>query len=230
MWDVQVASLREEVDRILAPSLPGFGGMPVPTAQPTMDVYADALAAHLDAARVERAVVIGLSMGGYVAFALWRRHRPRVAGLLLADTRAEADDEAGRERRMKLAALVRERGTNALLLQPPAWVREGSERWGQVKAMVARQPAAAIAQGSVAMALRPDSTPDLATIDVPTGVVVGEADTITPVALSETIARGIRGATLTVVPRAGHLSNIDAPDDFDRAVHDLVRRVGGSRS
>jgi pimeloyl-ACP methyl ester carboxylesterase len=226
MWDVQVASLREEVDTLLAPSLPGFGGTPVPKTQPSMDDYADALVAEMDREHVERAVVVGLSMGGYVAFALWRRHRRRVSGLVLADTRADADDEAARERRVKLGALVRERGTNALLLQPPAWVREGSERWDAVKALVARQPAEAIAQGSLAMAQRPDSTRDLATIDAPTSVVVGEQDAITPTALSRTMADAIPGATLTVLPRAGHLSNLDAPDEFDRALRDLVRRVG----
>ena len=225
MWDVQVASLREEVDTILAPSLPGFGGTPLPRTQPSMDDYADALAAELDRARVDRATVVSLSMGGYVAFALWRRHRARVAGLLFADTRAEADDDAAKERRLKLAALVRERGTSALLLQPPAWVREGSARWETVKAMVARQPAEAVAQGSIAMAQRIDSRADLATIDVPTAVVVGEDDAITPPAMSRTIADGITGATLTVIPQAGHLSNMDAPDAFDRALRDLVRRV-----
>jgi pimeloyl-ACP methyl ester carboxylesterase len=225
MWDVQVASLREEVDRVLAPSLPGFGGTALPPAQPSMDDYADFLARHLDAQKVDRSVVVGLSMGGYVAFAFWRRHRRRVTGLLLADTRADADDEAARERRLKMAALVRERGTDALLLQPPKWVRDGSERWDAVRAMVRRQPAEAIAQGSIAMAGRPDSRDTLPTIDVPTSVVVGADDAITPPAMSRTIAEGIPGATLTIVPRAGHLSNTDAPDEFDRALRDLVRRV-----
>lgn len=225
MWDVQVASLREDVDRILAPSLPGFGGTAVPAAQPTLDDYADALVREMDRGGVERAVVVGLSMGGYVALAMWRRHPGRIGGLLLADTRAEPDDDAGRDRRMKLAELVRERGTNALLLQPPKWVRDGSERWDAVRSLVARQPAEAVAQGSIAMARRPSSVPTLATIDVPTSVVVGADDEITPVAMAETMASRTRGATLTVIPKAGHLSNMDAPDEFDRAVRDLVRRV-----
>ncbi len=225
MWDVQVASLAEDVDRILAPSLPGFGGTPLPAAQPTLDDYADALVARLDGDGVDRAVVVGLSMGGYVALALWRRHRSRVAGLLLADTRAEADDDPAKERRMKLAELVRERGTDALLLQPPKWVRDGSERWAMVRAMVRRQPAEAIAQGSIAMAGRPDQTGLLPTIDVPTSIVVGEDDAITPPPLSRAMADRIPGATLTTIPHAGHLANMDAPDDFDRALRDLVRRV-----
>jgi 3-oxoadipate enol-lactonase len=225
MWDLQAASLREVVDRVLAPSLPGFGGTAVPSAQPSMDDYADAVAAHLERAAVTRAVVVGLSMGGYVAFSLWRRHRRVVAGLLLADTRAEADDDAGRERRRKTAELVRERGTGALLLQPPPWLRQGSERWDAVKAIVKKQPAEAVAQGSIAMAGRPDSTPDLPGIDVPTSVVVGADDALTPPALSRAMAAAIPGATLTVIPRAGHLANVDAPDDFDRALRDLVRRA-----
>jgi len=227
MWELQVAALREEVDTVLAPSLPGFGGTPVPAGQPSLDDYADALAGSLDAAKAERAVVVGLSMGGYVAFAFWRRHRARVAGLLLADTRAEADDEPARERRAKLADLVRERGTRALLLQPPPWVRDGSEQWGRVRQIVGRQPAEAIAQASLAMAARQDARELLAGIDVPVAVVVGSDDRITPPQMSRTMTDGIREATLTVVPRAGHLANLDAPDDFGRAVRDLVRRVGG---
>ena len=225
MWDAQVRSLRDAVDTVLAPSLPGFGGTPVPASQPTMDGYADAVAAALDAARVERAVVVGLSMGGYVAFALWRRHRRRIAGLVLADTRAEADDDAGRERRHRTAALVRGRGTAALLLQPPPWLRDGSERWEALRGMVRRQPAEAVAQASIAMAMRPDSSEDLPRIDVPVSVVVGEQDTITPPALSKSMAKAIAGATLVTIPAAGHISNMDAPDAFDRAVRDLVRRV-----
>lgn len=228
MWDAQTASLRGEVETVLAPSLPGFGGTPVPAAQPTMDDYADALAGHLDRAGADRAVVVGLSMGGYVALTFWHRHRRRVAGLVLADTRAEADDDAGRERRMKTAELVRERGTGALLLQPPPWLRDGSEHWDAVKAIVKRQPAEAVAQASIAMGLRADSTRDLAGIDVPTSVVVGADDTVTPPALSRTMAAAIPGATLVEILRAGHLSNVDAPDDFDRALRDLVRRVAAS--
>ena len=228
MWDVQAASLREVVDRIVAPSLPGFGGTAVPQAQPSMDDYADAVAAHLERAGVTRAVVVGLSMGGYVAFSLWRRHRRLIAALLLADTRAEADDEAGRERRKRTAELVRERGTGALLLQPPPWLRQDSERWDAVKEIVKKQPAEAVAQGSIAMAGRADSTRDLPGIDVPTAVVVGEEDALTPPALSRAMAAAIPGATLTVIPRVGHLAHIDAPDDFDRALRDLVRRAAAS--
>lgn len=228
MWDVQAASLREDVDEILTPSLPGFGGTAVPATQPTIDDYADSLVRHLDLRGIDRAVVVGLSLGGYVAFAMWRRHRRRIGGLLLADTRAEADDEAARDRRLKLAELVRARGTDALLLQPPKWVRDGSERWEMVHELVRRQPAEAIAQGSIAIAGRDDSLDTLPTIDVPTSVVVGADDAITPPAMSATIAAGIPGATLTVIPRAGHLSNMDAPDDLDRALRDLVRRVAES--
>ncbi len=228
MWSAQTSSLREVVDTVLAPSLPGFGGTPVPASLPSLDDYADALVAELDRAGVERATIIGLSMGGYVAFALWRRHRARVAGLLLADTRAEADDEAARERRHTLAKLVREHGTGALLLQPPPWLREGSARWETVRAIVAAQPAEAVAQASIAMAGRADSRDLLATIDVPTAVAVGADDAITPPEMSRTIAEGIRGATLVTIPRAGHLSNMDAPDEFDRVLRDLVRRVSAS--
>lgn len=225
MWDTQVASLRGTADTILAPHLPGFGGTPVPPSQPSLDDYADALVRTLDQSRVERAVVVGLSMGGYVALEMWRRHRQRISGLVLADTRSKADDDEARARRAKLAELVRERGTGALLLAPPPWLREGSEKWEHVKGIVAKQPAEAVAQASLAMGSRADSRDLLPRINVPVSVVVGELDAITPPVMSQQMADAIPGGTLTVIPRAGHLSNIDAPDEFDRAVRELVRRV-----
>ncbi len=225
MWEHERRALRDAADPIIAPSLPGFGGTAVPRGDASMDAYADSVVAAMGAAKIERAAVVGLSMGGYVAFAMWRRHRRRIERLFLADTRAEADDEEARERRLRLASLIREHGIEALLKTPPQWLRKGSPHWDPLLRMIRGQAPEAVAQGSIAMAHRPDSRPDLVTIDVPTAVVVGEEDEITPLEMSRTMSDRVPGATLTVIPAAGHIANLEAPAAFETALRAWLRRT-----
>jgi 3-oxoadipate enol-lactonase len=225
MWEHERRSLRDAAEPIIAPSLPGFGGTAVPRGDASMDDYADSVIAAMDTAKIERAAVAGISMGGYVAFAMWRRHRARIKGLFLADTRAEADNDEARERRLRLADLIREHGIEALLKTPPQWLRKGSPHWDPLLKMIRGQAPEGVAQGSIAMAHRPDSRPDLATIDVPTAVVVGEDDSITPLEMSQTMSDRIPGATLSIIPGAGHIANIEAPTAFDAALRAWLRRT-----
>jgi 3-oxoadipate enol-lactonase len=225
MWEHERRSLRDAAEPIIAPSLPGFGGTAVPRGDASMDDYADSVVAAMDAAKIDRAAVAGISMGGYVAFALWRRHRARIERLFLADTRAEADSDEARDRRLRLAELIREHGIEALLKTPPQWLRKGSPHWDPLLRMIRGQAPEGVAQGSIAMARRPDSTPDLATIDVPTAVVVGEDDSITPLEMSQAMSDAIPGATLSIIPGAGHIANIEAPTAFDAALRAWLRRT-----
>lgn len=227
MWREQVASLGEEAE-VLAPSLPGFGGTSPAGEVLTVDSMADFLAEELDRAGADRAVVCGLSMGGYAAFAMWRRHPHRVAGLVLADTRAEPDDEAGVERRRQLAEKVRAQGSVWLADNPPPLLSENASPmlWDRVKDTIRSQPPESIASASLGMAERPDSRPTFGKIDVPTLVLVGSADTLIPRPMSETIAGGIAGAELTVLDGAGHLSNLERPEEFTAAVRALLKRAG----
>ena len=225
MWGHEVRALRDAADPIIAPSLPGFGGTAVPRGDASMDDYADSVVAAMDAAKADRAAIAGLSMGGYVAFALWRRHRDRVERLFLADTRAEADTEEARDKRLRLAVLIREHGIEALLKTPPPWLRKGSPHWDPLLKMIRGQTPDGVAQGSIAMADRPDSRPDLPTIDVPTAVVVGEEDEITPLEMSQTMVDQIPGATLSIIPGAGHISNLEAPTAFEAALRAWLRRT-----
>jgi len=226
MWADQIAALSGETT-VLAPSLPGFGGTSPVGNVLAMDAAADFLAEELGRAATDRAVVCGLSMGGYVAFALWRRHRDRIVGLALADTRAEPDDEAGRERRRGVAEKARSRGSEAIAADPPPLLSEGADPalWGRVRDMIRRQPGTSIAAASLGMAERPDSRPILPQIDVPTTVIVGSADTLTPPPMSQAMAEAIPGAELVVLEGAGHLSNLEAPDGFTAALRDLLSRA-----
>jgi 3-oxoadipate enol-lactonase len=227
MWEAQVEALGGEVD-VLAPSLPGFGGTPAAGDVMTMDAAADFLAGELDQAGAGRAVVCGLSIGGYVAFSLWRRHRRRIAGLALADTRAEPDDEAGKERRRAVAETARAQGSAPIAENPPALLSEGADPalWNRVKEMIRRQPGEAIAAAALGMGQRPDSRPVLSEIDVPAAIIVGSADTLTPPPMSEAMAGAIKDAQLTVLEGAGHLSNLEDPDGFTAALRALIDRAG----
>jgi pimeloyl-ACP methyl ester carboxylesterase len=229
LWRPQLDALAAERPSVkaVAPSYPGFrGGEPLRAAADggpavlTMDAAADAAVRALDAAKVERALVVGESMGGYVALALWRRHRARVAGFVFANTRAGADDEAGKAKRRDLARRLLAEGNQFLVDNPPALLaaQADSPLWTVVKTTIAAQPAGAIAAASLGMAARPDSTGDLASIDVPTLVLSSTADTLIPPAASEPLARGIPGARFVVLPDVGHLTNLEAPQAFNRLV------------
>lgn len=231
MWRSQIDALRG-VRRVLAPDLKGFGGSDAPenVADYSVDSYADDLAATLDDAGVDRAVVVGLSIGGYISFALWRRHRNRIAALVLADTKAEADPPEGIDKRSSQQEQVRTQGIDGLVealpqaLLSPATREKKPDVIENVKDLM-RNPAAGYVGALEAMKGRPDSTQDLAGIDVPTLVVVGEDDAVTPPEAAQDLERGIPGARLVVVPEAGHLSNLEAPDAFNGALAEFLGEV-----
>ena len=226
MWDQQVAALGGQVD-VLTPHLPGFGGTPGVGEVMTMEAAADHVAAEMDRAGMERAVVCGLSMGGYVAFALWNRHRDRIAALGLADSRAEPDDDAGRERRRQVAEKARAEGSGAIAESPPPLLSEdaGPALWDRVRELIRGQPGESIAAASLGLGQRADARPLLAGIDVPTTVIVGSGDTLTPPPMSEAMAEAIPGADLVVLEGAGHLSNLEDPEGFAEALRGLLGRA-----
>ena len=225
MWEPQLSAFSGRWP-VSAPHLPGFGGTPGAGNVMTMSSAASRALESLDAAEIDRAVVVGISMGGYVAFELWRAARERIAGIVLANTRAGADNDEGRERRRKLAERLREEGSSFLLSDPPPLLSEGAppEVRERVMTIFADQPAASIAAASLGMAERPDSTPDLPTIDVPTGVVTSTGDTLIPAELTTPLAEQIAGAELSVLEGAGHMSGLEDPAGFNEAVAAVVDR------
>ena len=225
MWDPQLAAFGDGVP-VVAPHLPGFGGTAATGDVMTMASAAERCIEALDAAGLERAVVCGLSMGGYVAFELWRTARERFAGLVLANTRAGADTPEGAAGRRALAERLLAEGNGFLVESPPPLLSEqandGLRR--RVRELIASQPAASIAAAALGMAERPDSTPDLATIDVPTLVVTSDGDTLIPASATSPMADQIPGAELAVIDGAGHLSNLEAEGAFDELLaHHLER-------
>jgi pimeloyl-ACP methyl ester carboxylesterase len=224
MWAPQLDALQDSY-RLVAPDLRGFGGSAAFPSAPSLDRLADDVAELLDELPIrERIVLGGLSMGGYAALAFARRHADRLRGLILADTKAEADDAEGKANREKVIAFAAQH-TALDVLEQMLGKLIGSETMAQrpevvqlVRQIAAAQTSAAIIGAQQAMRDRPDSGPSLAAIAVPTLVIVGEQDTLTPPALSESLAARIRGAQLVHIAGAGHLSNLEKPAEFNAAV------------
>jgi pimeloyl-ACP methyl ester carboxylesterase len=229
MWEPQLESLKDRF-RLITVDLQGFGGSDAPEDESTysMDAFADQAAAVLAAAGVDKAAVVGLSMGGYITFALLKRHRDRIAALLLADTRAEADPPEGVEKRTNQQGMVRDEGTSNLigalagaLLSEPTREKK-PDVVEKVKDLMAENPPAGFIGALEAMKNRPDSSDLLSGIDVPTLVIVGENDGITPPDAARKIHEHIGGSRLVVIPEAGHLSNLEAPEAFNGAVAEFL--------
>jgi pimeloyl-ACP methyl ester carboxylesterase len=232
MWRPQREVLERDY-RVLVPDLRGFGGTGPFTGTPSVDQMADDVAALLDALGVRVPVVlVGLSMGGYVALAFVRKHAARLAGLVLADTRAEADSaeaRANRERLMLVAQHDTAREVIDQLLPKLVSSETQEQRPGvveEVRRIASAQPTAGIVGALQALRDRPDSTPWLASIAVPTLVVVGSDDAVTPPAIASAMAAAIPNARLATIQGAGHLSNLERPEAFAAAVHAFLQTLG----
>lgn len=219
--------------RIVAPDLRGFrsaesaAGEPVPDAM-TIDRYAADVLALMDHLEIARAVVGGLSMGGYVAFAMVRQARDRVTGLVLANTRATPDSPEGRDNRNRLIELVRKDGPEAIvrvmlpkLLGETTW-REQPDLAGAIGQMVRANTREAIVAALAALRDRPDSTPLLSSIDGPALIIAGDEDAVIPRADAEAMHSGIKGSTLAMLPRVGHLANLEDPRGFTGALAEFL--------
>jgi pimeloyl-ACP methyl ester carboxylesterase len=231
MWQPQIGPL-SSVARVLAVDLPGFGESTAGRGPFTIDSAADAVLDFLDAIGVPGRVVLGgLSMGGYVALAFARRHPDRLAGLVLADTRSEPDDPAGKAKRDEMIALANSAGAAAVIDQMlPRMLGEPAQRTrpevaDTVRGIASRQSGEAVAAALAALRDRPDATVALGRVTVPTLVLVGEHDAITPPAVAQSLAGKIAGSKPVTIPGAGHLSNLENPDAFTAAVREFVTEV-----
>jgi 3-oxoadipate enol-lactonase len=223
MWDAAAEALSGR-HRVVRFDARGFGGTP-PGGEPlTMERIADDAAALLGLLGIEKAVVAGCSMGGYAAFAFVRRHPARLDGLVLQDTRPGADTEEGRANRVSLAARVLEEGAAAAVeaflpkLVGETTKRENPELVDRLRDRILAASPEGIAQALHGLGARPDSHDTLDRIQVPTLVVVGEEDVLTSPADAEAMAARIAGSRLEVIPRAGHLSNLENPAAYNEAL------------
>jgi len=229
LWAAQRVALAPHA-RCIVPDLRGFGHSS--THGPfSMDQYADDVVALLDWLGIGSAVVCGLSMGGYVAMALWRRHPDRVRAFVFCDTRAGADSEDGQRKRDELAALVKRDGARAIaesqiggMVGPTTRARRPEVIAG-LRAMMGRQPAAGIIGALQAMRDRPDSRETLRTISVPSLVIVGEDDVLTPIKEARAIAEvlpSVARVRLEIIAGAGHVPCLERPAATTHALSDFL--------
>ncbi len=226
MWEPQLAGLADAA-RVVALDLPGFGESSV--AEFSIEGAADVVAEFLTVREIPKPVVCGLSMGGYVALALARKHPNRLAGLILADTRAGVDDSQAKANRTKSIALVNEKGTAALFeTMAPKVLSEQThaakpEVVARVKSIAAKQSPASVAAALAALRDRPDANDGLKAIAVPTLVIVGEHDAVTPPLSAANLSAQIRGSKLVHIPGTGHLSNVENAEAFNAAVRTFLK-------
>lgn len=227
MWQAQIDALSQEC-KVIAPDLGGFGESDARDEPSSMQILAKDVLALMAFLKLEQAIICGLSMGGYVAFELFRLKPAAIKALILADTRAEADTAEGRENRKAMAASVLTTGVAPVAETMPekllgkTTLERKENVVQQVKELIRKSTPQAIANAQLGMMERPDSTMDLANIECPVQIIVGDEDLLTPVALSENMAQAIPNAKLTVIPHAGHLSNLEQPDEFNRTVKDFL--------
>lgn len=220
MWDAERAELARS-HRVIVPDLRGFGRSGAASPPVSLDEHADDVARILESLGVEHAAVAGLSMGGYIALALARRHPQRLTRLILADTRSLPDSAEGRRGRDENIALVEREGVAPLVerLLPKLLSANATPAVvTRVRALGGRQTAAGLTSALAAMRDRPDSTPLLASIAVPTTVIVGELDAISPPAEVRAMAAALPAGQLVVIDGAGHLANMESPAGFMTAM------------
>lgn len=235
MWRHQMEAFASEC-RVIAPDLRGFGDSSIePIAAKTgvsMADYADDLAALLEELEVPQPVTLcAFSMGGYIAWQFYHRHRAKLRALVLCDTKAAADTPKVRETRYKMAESVEGWGAAHVAtlmvtkLFAPATLSDDAKLVDEVRHVIGRTNPVAIAAAQRGMAHREDQIAALAAIDVPVLYVVGKADQISPPDEMKAMADATPGAEYVEVPSAGHLSPLENPRVVNRAIEEFLRRL-----
>jgi pimeloyl-ACP methyl ester carboxylesterase len=230
MWQPQLAGLSEAGYRVICPDLPGFGETPLSSSPFSMGAYADAVIALLDRLGVEKAVIGGMSMGGYVLLNLLERYPDRLLGAMFLLTRAAADDAAGKEKRTLLARQVCEGNLTAVpdaftqVLFAPDTPRKNPELVARVRQWMETTSIEGITAGLLAMRDRDDSVEKLPNFTLPALVVSAEHDMAVPLEHSRLLAERLPDAVLKIIPGAGHMANLEQPELFNAALLEFLRR------
>jgi pimeloyl-ACP methyl ester carboxylesterase len=232
MWQGELVTLlKDERYRLIALDWRGFGESEISDPISTMDLFAGDIAALMDSLGIQRAVLCGLSMGGYASFAFLRKYPERVYGLILADTRPGADPPEAQANRENVARIAETQGTTAIAdLQVPRVLSEYTRHHHpevemRVRQMIESATVQGIAAASRGMGQRADSTDLPASIACPTLVIVGEQDALTPPSVAQEYTAQIPGSQLVVITNAGHLSNLEQPEAFLQAIEGFLGSI-----
>ncbi len=235
-WEPQVQAFSEDRS-VLAYDLRGLGESAVGTGQYFLEDYVDDLMGLLDYLEVPKAILCGLSIGGYIALRAVERNPDRVAGLVLADTMSSADTNEGKLKRYRYSKMIEQKGMHEFTPEYldgvflDETIESKKEIVQSIHHIVENNHPRGVVGGFMALASRTDTTPALSKVKVPTLVIVGEKDEVTPLAAAQSIQEKIPGAQLVVIPNAGHLSNLENPAEFNRALRNYLAHVdqAGSR-
>ena len=229
MWHPQFQALTASGFRVVTPDLRGFGESDTPDGPYSIELFADDIVALLDHLAVEEAVVGGMSMGGYVLFNLLERYPARVRAACFITTRANADDEAGRERRLQLAREVQKFGPQVVadsfekLLFAEETPKERPKLVAEVYRWMTANDSRGIAGGLLAMRERKDYTPLLSGFTVPALAIGAEEDKAAPPENARLIAAGVPNCRLAIIPQAGHMANLENPGAFNAALLEFLQ-------
>ncbi|AJE02311.1 alpha/beta fold hydrolase [Geobacter pickeringii] len=231
MWHPQIQALTGAGFRVIAPDLRGFGESDAPEGPYSMELFADDVAELLDHLGIGEAVIGGMSMGGYVLMNLLERHRQRIRGAVFITTRATADDEAGKARRLQLAQEVTRLGPQVVvdafrtILFADASLTERPKLVGEVSRWMAETDSRGLAGGLLAMRERKDYTPLLGGFALPALAIGAAEDRAAPPENARAIAAAIPGCRLCIVPQAGHMANLEHPGAFNDALLEFLRSL-----
>ncbi len=224
IWEPQQEPLAHAGYRVILPDLRGHGQSPSSPEPATMDAMADDVFRLLDRLQAARVVVVGHSMGGYVALAMLAAQPDRFSGLVFTNTRSQADDPAGRAARDETAKAVREHGADVLADRMMAKLVSSTTRENQpgliqrLDRMIRETPPEGAIAALQGMRDRPDRTGLLPEIEAPALVVAGADDPITPADEAHKMADAIPDARFEVIPDTAHMTMIEAPDEFTKTL------------
>lgn len=230
MWSEQEHALSSQF-RVITIDLRGHGESDSPLWRYSLDQAADDVCGLLDHLSIRHTIVVGLSMGGYIAFAFYRKYADRVKGLVLADTRAQADTEDGKRARFEMAQIAYKQGPGAIAdimipkLLSPATIQTKLDLVRRVRMMIEGNQVSGIAGDLMAMAERPDSIPLLQQMTCPAHIIVGELDLPTPPSDAKLMVDRIPNARMTIIPGAAHLSNLEQPNLFNETIFDFMSNM-----
>jgi 3-oxoadipate enol-lactonase len=230
MWAEQEAALSLQF-RVITIDLRGHGESDAPLWHYSLDQAADDVRALLDHLSITQALFVGLSMGGYILLAFYRKYADRVKGMVLADTRAQDDTPEGKAGRFQMAQIAYKQGPSAIAdimipkLLSPATIQTRPEIVQRIRTMIEENQVSGIAGDLMAMAERPDSMPFLKQITCPTQIIVGGLDQATPPADAKLMADQIRNSELAIIPNAAHLANLEQPEEFTKILAEFSREL-----
>jgi 3-oxoadipate enol-lactonase len=229
MWKEQMTLLSDKYF-CLAPDLPGFGESAQREDSVTFEYYVDSVLSYLKEMKIENAIWCGLSMGGYIALRMYEREPDLCQALILCDTKAGPDNNEAKLKRWSAIQMLKKNRSEFIASQWQALIGESSKNNDTLKKrfeeLIAKVSDKGIITGLAALATRTDSTPNLSNINVPTLILVGEDDKVTPVSESQVMSNAIHGSQMIVLNQTGHLSNLENPVMFNNQLSSFLKGTG----